>query len=171
MTMLREVTDVVSEVDLSTGAYKRGAFEEALAQAVHQAHKRREPLCVIWVDVDDLQEHNDVYGRERLDAALSSIAQVISSEVDGRGPIGRVGGDAFAIVLAGMDAEAGRLLAERIRRSTSSRLVPLAPEVRVTVSAGVAQMRVGEPCGNLLDAAEDACTHAKQRGRNAVACR
>jgi hypothetical protein len=32
-------------------------------------------------------------------------------------------------------------------------------------------MRLGEPCWNLLDAAEEACTHAKQRGRNAVACR
>ena len=163
--------DVVSEVDLSTGAYTRGAFEAALAQAVHHAHTCKEPLCVIWVDVDDLQEHNDLYGWERLDAALSSIAEVISNEADGGGPIGRVGGDAFAVALAGMDEEGARALAERIRRSTSSRLVPLAPEVRVTVSAGVVQMRRGEPSGNLLEAAEDTCIRAKQRGRNAVACR
>lgn len=163
------MTDV-AQLDLTTGAYQRGAFEELLAAAVSRAVRSGEPLSLIYVDLDNVQEHNDVYGRERMDSVLSSIASVISREVDGAGPIGRIDGDAFVIALSGVALEEAAKLAERIRRCVSS-VLPLAPSVRQTVSAGVAQLKQPEPWGNLLEAAEEACTRAKQRGRNAVATR
>jgi diguanylate cyclase (GGDEF)-like protein len=164
-------TDVARHLDVATGAWKRSHFEELLATAVQHAHRAAEPLCLMYFDVDELQEHNDRLGRERLDAAVSMLATVIADELDGRGPIGRIDGDAFCAFLGRVSLSTARELAERIRRSASTRLLPLPHSPRVTICVGVAQLLASEPWGNLFEAAEQACVRAKQQGRNAVACR
>jgi len=163
------VSDVAHDVDLSTGAWNRRRFEVALANAVHQAHRAGEPLSLVYVDIDELQEQNDLHGKAELDEVISELASLIAREVNGAGPIGRVDGDAFAIFLK-VPLRSAVEVAERIRRSAGAASA-VARTLRVTVSAGVAQLRKGEPWGNLLDAAEDACTRAKQHGRNSVAAR
>jgi PleD family two-component response regulator len=63
-------------------------------------------------------------------------------------------------------------MAERLRRSVPTTLHASAfGDFRVTISVGVAVNRRGEPWGNLLDAAEQACVRAKQGGRDAVVSR
>lgn len=163
------MSDVDLAVDLQTGAFQRARFEEELGRRVSAAHRAHHPLAVLYVDVDELQEHNDLFGTSRGDALLSGVAELISAELDGRGPIGRIQGGAFAVAIDGMDEPRAVSLAERIRRTISARLSTNG--TRVTVSVGVAALRPAEPWGNLLEAAELACTRAKQSGRNAVASR
>lgn len=163
------MNDAVGGVDVATGAYLRSRFEEELARAVPPAHRGNEALGVLYVDVDELQEHNDLHGTDRGDEVISRVAELISRETDGRGPIGRVEGGAFAVLLSGLPEHQAIQLAERIRRTISARLAT--GVTRVTVSVGVAMLKPSEPWGNLLEAAEVACTRAKQSGRNAVAAR
>lgn len=163
------MSDVDPGVDLQTGAWKRQRFEAELGRHVSAAHRAHLPLSVLYVDVDELQEHNDLHGTPRGDELLSQIAELIAREVDGRGPLGRVEGGAFAIALDGLSEPQAVALAERIRRTISARLSTNGG--RVTVSVGVAALRPFEPWGNLLEAAETACTRAKQAGRNTVAAR
>ncbi|MDQ3266748.1 MAG: GGDEF domain-containing protein [Myxococcota bacterium] len=163
------MSDFVTGVDLSTGAWTRQRFEEELGRAVSAAHRHHGPLSLLYVDVDELQEHNDLHGTDRGDEVISRVAELISREADGRGPIGRVDGGAFGLLLHPMAEREAVQLAERIRRNISARLAT--PSSRVTVSVGVAQLKPCEPWGNLLDAAQQACTWAKQSGRNAVASR
>jgi diguanylate cyclase (GGDEF)-like protein len=107
-----------------------------------------------------------------LDGALSWLASLVSSVVDGAGPIGRVGGGAFAALLPGMDRERARALSERIRRMVPRhRHRSTSGEFHLTVSVGVASLRRHEPWGNFLEAAELACLRAKQAGRDGVASR
>lgn len=163
------MSDVDLGVDLQTGAFHRARFEEELGRRVSLAHRAHHPLCVLYVDVDELQEHNDLFGAPRGDEVLSGVAELISGEVDGRGPIGRIRGGAFAVAIEGLGEPQAVALAERIRRTISARLSTHG--TKVTVSVGVAALRQSEPWGNLLEAAELACTRAKQAGRNAVAAR
>jgi diguanylate cyclase (GGDEF)-like protein len=166
------MSEVASGVDLLTGAYQRSRFEELMVRLIAEARRARTPLALIHVDVDDLQEHNDVHGRDSLDAALSWLASKISLILDGKGPIGRVGGDEFAVALPGVPLEQARRLAERLRRTMPRTLHASAfGDYRLTVSVGVVTLRPGEPVGNLLDAAEEACLRAKQSGRDTVVSR
>jgi diguanylate cyclase (GGDEF)-like protein len=159
-------------VDIATGALRRDAFEARAAEAVRQAKRSRAPLSAVWVDVDDLFEHNDVRGREVLDHALGWLASLMGGVVDGAGPIGRVGGGAFAVLLPGMDQEQARALSERLRRLVPRhRHASPSGEFHLTVSVGVASLRRPEPWGNFLEAAEGACLRAKQGGRDGVASR
>jgi len=163
------VSDVASHVDLLTGAWDKSRFESEFARAVSGAQKRREPLALIRVDIDEMQELNDLHGRDRMDGCLAWLAERISTLSDGRGPIGRIGGDDFAVFLRDCTLDDALKLAERIRRTVPTTLHASAfGDFRLTVSVGVATHKRGEPWGNLLDAAEQACIRAKQGGRDAV---
>ena len=165
------MTDVAPQVDLLTGAYQRGRFEDELSQAVSRAKRTGTPLSLLHVDIDELQEHNDLHGRDALDQAVSWLASKVSAVVDGRGPIGRIGGDELAVLMLGVGIEKAAELAETLRRLVPKTLHASSfGDYRLTVSVGVVAMRPEELSGNLLEAAEDACRRAKQGGRNAV-CR
>jgi diguanylate cyclase (GGDEF)-like protein len=166
------VSDFAPHIDLMTGAWKREHFEGELAVEVRSAHRAGMPLTLLWMDVDDLCEHNDLHGRDALDAKLAWVAARIAQVVDGRGPIARVEGGAFAVILPGVNAEAARRLGEQVRRSVPRTLHASAfGDYRLTVSVGVAALRRTEPWGNLVEAAQGACCRAKQGGRDLVVAR
>jgi diguanylate cyclase (GGDEF)-like protein len=130
------------------------------------------PLTVLWVDVDETQEGNDAYGREAMDAALSGVVDELGAELDGRGPIGRMEGDAFAVSLYAVAPYMAERLAERLRRRLAARTFPSpSGDFHLTISVGVTGLRPGEPYGNLLEAAEATCRRAKQAGRDRVVTR
>ncbi|MFZ5471623.1 MAG: GGDEF domain-containing protein [Myxococcota bacterium] len=164
--------ELSADVDLLTGAFKRGRLETELTLAVRAAKQQRRALSVLVLDVDDLQELNDLHGRDALDVALGHLAAKVSEVVDGKGPIGRVGGDELAVVLPGIGLDSARHLAERIRQAApQTRHASAFGDFRLTVSVGVAALRASEPSLNLLEAAEAACLRVKQGGRDGVASR
>jgi diguanylate cyclase (GGDEF)-like protein len=159
--------DIAVGVDLATGAFSRARFESELAKAVSEARRTHKPISVIYVDADDFQEHRDVHGEERSLELLSWLAQRLSLVVDGKGPVGRVDGDAFAVFLPGVALTEACALGEKLRvQVANTRQRGDAGSFRVTISAGVAALRRNEPWGNLLEAAESACRKAKQGGRD-----
>jgi diguanylate cyclase (GGDEF)-like protein len=151
----------VAELDLETGTWTRGAFEKLVASMVHVARRAAQPCSLLVVDVDDFQAVRDVRGDLAADTCIEALAERISAESFGAGPIGRLGEDTFALLLPGWALPRACTLADRLRGACRND-----PEVRATVSVGVAALRPGEPWGNLLEAAETACLHAKQAGRD-----
>lgn len=131
---------------------------------MHLSRKGAGPLAVLYIDVDSALELADLHGVPELIATLSDIAQLLSRELNGQVPIGRMGDDALAAFTLGMELDEVTERTERFRRSVSSRR----GETRVTVSVGIAQLREDEAWGNVYDAAEEACSHAKIGGRNLV---
>jgi diguanylate cyclase (GGDEF)-like protein len=151
----------VVELDLGTGVYTRGAFERELAFAVQVARRAAQPCSLLVVDVDDFQALRDVRGDLAADSCVEALAQRISAESSGAGPIGRLGADTFALLLPGWALARACALADRLRSAARADRC-----VSATVSVGVAALRPAEPWGNLLEAAETACTRAKQAGRD-----
>ena len=134
--------------------------------------RSRLPLTVLWVDLDETQEGNDTHGRAAMDAALSAVVDELAAQLDGRGPIGRMEGDAFAASLYAVTPDMGERLAQGLRRRLAARRFGSeGGDFQLTVSVGVAGLRAREPYGNLLDAAEAACVQAKQAGRDGVVVR
>jgi diguanylate cyclase (GGDEF)-like protein len=159
-------------VDLSTGAFLRPYFLGLLGDAVAQAHRDEVPLVLLYVDLDEAAVLQGERGQSALEAALSTLAQAVGAAVDGLGPIGRLGDDSFAVLLMGCPYPHAMRVAHAVRKSVAEQPVRCAQErFSITASVGVAALRTAEPWGNLLEAAEDACTRAKQGGRNRVAPR
>lgn len=163
------MNELAPQIDLLTAAWKRRYFEVQLARSVSEAQRLRHQLALIHVDADDMQEHNDVHGQDAVDGAISWLAAKIGDIVDGRGPIGRLSGGAFATYLPSFTLDRAVRIAERIRRAVPQTAHASAfGDYRLTISVGVAALRRGEPWGNLLEAAEIACRKAKQGGRDGV---
>ena len=159
-------------VDLLTGAYGRPTFERELARIVSSSRQDGTPLALLYVDVDDFQEHWDTKGQAAADGLLAELAGLIAQSTGGLGPLGRLDTDAFAALLPEVDLGRACQLAEGVRHRVGMHAFhDDGGFIHVTVSVGVAGLRQNEPWGNLLDAAEAACVRAKQGGRDRIARR
>lgn len=164
--------DTPAAIDLLTGAFGPRLFEAELARLVGLARASEEQLAVLYVDVDELLELNDLHGEENLNEALAILAELICQVSGGVGPLGRVAGGSFALVLPRVGPSRALAIAERIRiRAAEAHFDGEEGGFHLTVSVGIASLRRGEPWGNLIEAAEEACRRAKIAGRNRVAVR
>ncbi len=132
--------------DPLTGLANRRAFDERLEAACAG------PVALLVGDVDGLKALNDGAGHEAGDDALRAVGRAL---VPYEGAA-RIGGDEFALVLAGWAREAAERLAAELDTGG------------VAVSWGVAFQERGTPA-DLLRAADAASYAAKRRRRSSDA--
>ncbi len=104
----------LSRTDPLTGVgNSRGLREEA---AVEIARARRgTPLSLAYLDVDDVKRVNDAFGHQRGDELLAAVGRTLREAVRLTDYVARVGGDEFAVLLAGADGAVCRAVAGRVR--------------------------------------------------------
>ena len=103
--------------DELTGIYNRRGFELLGTNAVASACRDRTPLCVLFLDLDNLKQINDGFGHGTGDRALVEAAAILRETIRVTDVVGRVGGDEFAAVLTGLAVVDGDDLSRRLRRS------------------------------------------------------
>ena len=162
--------------DSLTGFYNRRHFRTLLDEEVEKA-KNSAALSLLMLDLDYFKDVNDRHGHLVGDQVLSAVAQVIRECAPSSAPIGRLGGEEFALALRGATLAAATALAETV--CTAVAACPIAAPVMetgesrlaVTISIGVAQ--TGADCATsseLLRSADAALYRAKEGGRNRVCC-
>ncbi len=149
--------------DALTGLLNRRAFDEHLEGLLREPGPT-EPLSLVLLDVDGFKEVNDTGGHAAGDEVLSSLARIILRAVRADEHAFRIGGDEFAIVIAG-DAGAGVRVGERVLRGAG---VQRRGRTLPTLSAGVAGRTVGETKDELVARADSALYRAKDGGRDRV---
>lgn len=159
-------------IDALTGVRSRRAFldEAALERARVRRYGRRSALLV--VDIDHFTHINESHGRAVGDAVLRQFARLISTRVRQTDIIGRVGGEAFGIILTETDLEGAMEFGERLRRKVNSSVIRYTTtEIRLTVSIGIAGFKREDPgVDTVLGRADRALRLAKSGGRNRVEC-
>jgi diguanylate cyclase (GGDEF)-like protein len=120
------------------------------------------------IDIDRFKELNDQYGHLVGDAVLGRVAQALTRALRPQDLLARYGGEEFAVLLPGLDANAARTVAERLRHNVEHAERDAGEEglPATTVSIGVAERRPGEPLAALLVRADAALYRAKNGGRN-----
>lgn len=171
----RSIQNIIAEInglavkDDLTGIYNRRHVSERLPVDLVRSKLNEAPVSVIFMDVDNLKEINDLHGHLHGDQALAKVAKVISENI--RTDIdwaARYGGDEFFICLNGTGAEDAYRIAERIRLKINDLEIP--PEgggIRVTASLGVCTV---ENCDltaeEVIEMADQKMYEAKKRGKN-----
>lgn len=152
--------------DGMTGLLNRESFFAALAQAM-----AADPSGVLLaVDADHFKTINDRFGHPVGDAALRAIGGAIAGTVGEGGLCGRIGGEEFAIYLAGSDLAGAAQVAERIRMAVARLRIEAesgAP-VALSVSIGGASRRGMATVTALVAEADRQLYRAKRRGRDRV---
>ncbi len=154
--------------DPLTGLGNHRAFQEELERRLDEARRYKHPFALVLMDLDDLKQVNDRRGHAAGDAMLSSMGRLIAHGTRSIDRAFRVGGDEFALLLPGIDAEGAEVVARRILANALA-----ASESRsdwpFSFSAGVSA--VPEPSGDgrrLYHHADAALYWAKRHGRTDV---
>ncbi len=159
-----------SEADLDhlTGLANRRRFRAALAREVERFRRYGTPCALLLLDIDYMKSINDEHGYPFGDIVIRHIAQKLTQVSRDTDTAARLGGEEFALLLAGVNAEKAEKAAQRLLAILSGEVVEGVR--RVTVSIGLAACPAHANSERALYAASDAALYiAKNGGRNRVA--
>lgn len=149
-----------------TGLWNRRAFEEALEDECARARRSRQPLCLVYIDVDSFKQVNDRLGHEHGDRVLRQLAAAIERAARARVDRGfRIGGDEFAVLLPGSTAAQAHAIVARIREQCvqSDPAWAVGP---LGISAGIVEFEPFETSQTFVRRADAAMYRAKSRSRS-----
>lgn len=157
-------------LDPLTGLANRKAFDEFLARSIELHALMGQEACLLLADVDRFKGVNDTYGHLVGDNVLRRLSGCMARTFLRRCDfVSRFGGEEFAIVLHETPLKDGARMAERLVNSVRALTFEGdAPGLTVSLSVGVAALRVGEQSAAWIERADRALYQAKQCGRDRV---
>ena len=154
-----------------TGIANRGHFEAVLEEEARRGGRNRQPLSLLLIDIDHFKRINDRFGHPTGDTCLLMVARYIDRGIRRPGDLAaRFGGEEFAAILPGTDAEGARVVAEAIRLAIEGdHTHDFNASQPVTVSIGATAMAPDDrEIEDVIHRADLALYDAKSNGRNRV---
>ena len=152
-----------SITDGLTKLHNRRYFMDTFAKELTDAKQ----LGFILFDIDYFKTYNDEFGHpagDELLKQLSVLAMQITRKTD---IVGRLGGEEFGVLTKEVSKDGLLIVAEKIRTSIESTLVPPTSKKPVTVSIGGSLYPFdGEDLDALYLCADQRLYQAKEQGRN-----
>ena len=121
-------------------------------------------------DLDHFKVINDTHGHAAGDRVLKVFTGILHDLIRPSDAMGRIGGEEFAILLPGSDADSAMRVAECVRARFEDSRIATADEGGLSVSAsfGVSAWAPDDPFEKAMQAADAALYAAKTVGRNRV---
>ncbi len=153
--------------DYLTGLANRRRFRTALGNELERWRRYRTPCALLLVDIDHMKQINDAHGHSAGDVAIRHVAAALVALSRDNDTAARLGGEEFALLLAGATEASAGAAAERLRQAVCD--TPVEHVGPVTISIGVAACPAHATTERTLYAASDAALYrAKDAGRNCV---
>ncbi len=159
----------LASIDPLTGLFNRRVFLEQLErERAKVARLLHYSAVLLMLDLDFFKRVNDTYGHATGDAMLQAFAEVVRNNSRSIDVPARLGGEEFAILLAGANKNDALTMAERLRQQVAEIVIKhKAGPVRITVSIGAAILLPDDfNSEGVLHRADAALYEAKDRGRN-----
>jgi diguanylate cyclase (GGDEF)-like protein len=170
LVLLRQKIDRLradADLDSLTGLANRRRFRVALAREVERWRRYRVPCALLMLDIDHLKRINDEFGHPAGDLVIRQIAQTLREVSRDNDTAARLGGEEFALLLAGVDLERAAAAAGRLRSVLSGKRVEGVGTVTVSIGvAGCPESATSERA--LYSASDQALYVSKNSGRDRV---
>lgn len=157
--------------DPVTNLHNRQYFNDILDYELSRSERHQYEFTVFLIDVDDFKFVNDSFGHPCGDAVLLKMAELFHANLRKGDVISRIGGDEFAIILTEINVNAGKTVAEQLRKTIHNFEFDNVhgDYFRCTISIGV----IGYPGDaksimELMSGVDVALYHAKKKGKNRV---
>ena len=143
------------------------AFNRSLESLAANTTQSKEPLAILFLDIDQFKQVNDSHGHLAGDEVLRQLGSRLTS-ISPPLNIFRWGGDEFTILTSG-NKESVQQSAEIIQQAIAGLMATYQQRpIPITVSIGLAQQLPGEAGSKLLRRADQALYQAKSDGRNQI---
>jgi diguanylate cyclase (GGDEF)-like protein len=165
-----------SRTDPQTGLLSPSAWQHEAAVHIGRARQRRAALTVAMVEIDQIEQVDEVYGRRARDALLLAVAGTLVASTRTYDLTSRLSGEEFTLLLPHADAVEALDIAERLKANLSritvpADFVPSAADCPPAITACIGMASLSETTTDLTDlltAADTALHRAKRAGRNTI---
>ncbi|MBN2654095.1 MAG: EAL domain-containing protein [Nitrospirae bacterium] len=154
--------------DPLTGLPNRLLFNDRLTLAIANAHRNKQLLAVLFLDLDYFKTINDTLGHSVGDQLLREVAGLIKERLREGDTVSRMGGDEYTILLNNIsDPDDATRIAKEILTAIDRRWDICGHSFYVSASMGVSiYPSDGETADMLFKNADAAMYHVKDQGRN-----
>lgn len=154
--------------DHLTGAHNRRSYDEQIKRYLQLNELDKDPITLVMLDIDFFKKINDNYGHDIGDFILQECVRMLQESFAREEDfIARLGGEEFAVILPGCDANSAVKIVEaamaRIRKEV---FIHGEHQIRFTVSMGIAPLIPGENADTWYKRADAALYESKTTGRN-----
>lgn len=153
--------------DALTGLPNRAAFLDALDKAIARMCRDRQPLTLLYADLDGFKAVNDRHGHQAGDSVLRGVASILAEEVRREDVVGRLGGDEFAVLLAASDAEEAQRIGDRLCTAIREGLGACGWPVTASIGCTVF-LSPPETVSDAIRVADERMYEAKRAGKGRV---
>jgi diguanylate cyclase (GGDEF)-like protein/PAS domain S-box-containing protein len=156
--------------DALTGLVNRTEFERRLEAALDSARGEGVGHVVCYLDLDRFKLVNDTSGHIAGDNLLREVASLLKHQVRDSDTVARVGGDEFAMLLAGCPLDKARQIADDVCQAVAGNQFAWQDRL-FDIGVSIGLVEVGKDSGSaesVLSAADSACYVAKQQGRGRI---
>lgn len=164
--LLNAVLSRQAQFDPLTDLANRRLFQHHFDATTALAARQGEPIVLAILDIDHFKGFNDRFGHAAGDQALVQVAKSIRSVA--RRPMdmaSRLGGEEFALLLYGCDAEDAQPLLDGLRQSMAT-ISPSQTHDALTVSIGATCAQPEESLSEVYDRADRLLYASKTNGRD-----
>lgn len=160
-------------IDPLTTLWTRQHFSEQASAALAGAERKAQPMALVLLDLDHFSQVNSRHGHLSGDRLLAAVGRTLAGLQGPARHIGRLGGEEFAVLLAGAGLDEGLDFAERCRNAVAATRATTfdgGTALGITASFGVVSTAAaGYRLRDLLANADQALYRAKGAGRNRLA--
>ena len=155
-----------------TGLFNHRSFQDILGSYIRNSKKENKEVSLLFMDIDNFKNYNDVNGHQRGDWLLTRLGEVLRNTVGDLGIVTRYGGEEFAVILYNQSEDTALNLGELIRQNIQNTYFigqEHQPNKHITVSIGVSTYpKVAKTKKELIELADNALYRAKSFDKNRV---
>ncbi len=167
----KEELEKLSQIDDLTNIPNRRNIMDRLNEELLLHHRKKRPMSLAVIDIDNFKQVNDTYGHQCGDFVLCELADILAKRLRSYDAVGRYGGEEFMLILPESIRKEALLTCERLCETVAEHIFKYHElELQLTISIGVAFKLEDEiiTADDLFKAADCCLYMAKEKGRNQV---
>ncbi|MCH4889542.1 GGDEF domain-containing protein [Acidaminobacter sp. JC074] len=166
----KEQTDLqlknLANLDDLTKISNRRYFMNRADQMIAEHARYNQVLSLVFIDIDNFKQVNDVYGHHFGDEVLKHLAGILKGNIRGDDLACRYGGEEFVIMLSDTDLDGAIAVVNHIRDHIRKERLSI-EDFSYTISVGIhSQIPDENELYSMIKKSDEAMYKAKQAGKN-----
>ncbi len=170
LKLMEEKLRNLSLTDELTGLYNRRGFFTMAEPLLKLANRHKNPVFLLYADLDNLKEINDKRGHHEGDQAIKDTVSVLKETFRETDIIARMGGDEFVVIPVAGKKEDAEIVMARFKQNIREQNEKIGRPYKLSISVGMSWYDPENPrsMDNLLKQAEKLMYEEKVLKQKAV---